>query len=67
MVAKTKRTQAQIETEKRHDQKRKGADRLPGVRIDPEEAAVMNKLYGLFDSKKEAVLEAAKYYLKKHK
>ncbi len=62
-----KKTQAQIEARRRQDEKRKLDDRLPGVRITKKESVTMNKIYKLFDSKKEAVLEAVEFYLKKNK
>lgn len=67
MTNKTIRSEAQIAAEQRNDEKRKGSPRLPTARLSEEESAVMENLYLCFGSKKEAVLAAAKFYLKNNK
>ena len=67
MTIKSNVSEAQQEAHKRHDEKRKSSPRLPGTRISDDEGDVMDDLYGRFNSKTEAILEAAKYYIKRHK
>ncbi len=67
MTDKSNVSEAQQEAHQRHDEKRKSAPRLPGTRITDDEADVMDDLYKRFNSKAEAILEAAKFYIKKHK
>lgn len=64
---KLKNTSAQQAAHKRHDEKRRTAPRLPGTRLSEEEGVIMDALYERFKSKSEAILEAAKFYLDKHK
>lgn len=52
---------------RKHDEKRRHAPRLPGTRITDDEAQVMEALYARFDSKSEAIVAAAEYFLAKHK
>jgi len=66
MVTTSDRSKAQIAAEKRNDLKRKNSDRLPGARLSEEESNTMNRLYALFDSKKDAILAATELYLKKN-
>ncbi len=61
------RSDAQQAADSKYEGKRKAAPRIPAVRLTEEESAVMNQLYGLFKSKSEAILAAAKYYLEKNK
>jgi len=63
---KSNRPQAQRNAERRADEKRRHAARLPGARLTEEEARAMEALYDKFDSKKDAVLTAVQFYLKHH-
>jgi len=67
MTNKSNVSEAQQDAHQRHDEKRKSAPRLPGTRISDDESDVMDDLYERFNSKAEAILEAAKYYIKRHK
>ncbi len=67
MTTKSNVSKAQQAAHKRHDDKRKSDPRLPSTRISDEESDIMDDLYGRFNSKSEAILEAAKFYIKKHK
>jgi hypothetical protein len=59
----TKKLTPQQEANKKQDEKRQTAPRLPGTRLTTEQGKVMDELYALFDNKSEAIFEAANFYL----
>lgn len=61
----SERSEAQKEAEKRNDEKRKAAPRLPSSRMTEEQGETMEKLYkSCGGSKIDAILKAANFYLK---
>ncbi len=66
-MSNDKTSNAQKAAHKRHDEKRKTAPRLPGTRLSEPEGDTMDQLYEYFDSKSDAIVKAAEFYLKNHK
>jgi hypothetical protein len=62
-MSNTKSIDAQKAAHKRHDDKRKTAPRLPGTRLGEDESKIMDRLYARFESKSEAIIKAARFYL----
>ena len=65
----TEKTEAKLNADKRHDEKRKTYPRLPGTRLPkPEDGKTMDKLYKKYNGDKtKAILTAAKFDLENNK
>ena len=60
------RSLAQKKAEKKNDEKRKAAPRLPSSRMTPAQGDVMDKLYEKCGTTKiDSIVEAANFYLEK--
>ncbi len=58
------RTEAQIRAEKKNDEKRKSAPRLPGSRMTEEQGQLMDRLYDKYGGNKlKAIISAAEFDL----
>lgn len=61
------RTEALIKAQQKQDEARKADPRLPSSRLSKEEGELMEKLYETSGSKKDAIVQAAKFYLENKK
>ena len=66
-MSKKQISDAQKAAHKRHEEKRKALPILPSSRLSASDGEVMDKLYEGFESKTEAIVKAAEFYLKNHK